>query len=68
RFKQLSPPIQETARLIYQGLTNNDIVAVSGKKLRTVENRRSILMKTMQAETFAELIRKLALVLEDDSI
>ena len=65
QFKQLSPPIQETARLIYQGLTNNDIVAVSGKKLRTVENRRSVLMKTMQANNFAELIRKLGLVLED---
>lgn len=61
-FKQLSPPIQETARLVYQGLTNNDIAVVSGKKLRTVENRRSTIMKTMQAKTFAELIRKLGLV------
>ena len=68
QFKQLSQPIQETARLVFQGLTNNDIVAVSGKKLRTIENRRSVLMKTMQAATFAELIRKLALVMEDDSI
>ena len=63
-YKQLSPPIQETARLVYQGLSNNEIAAVCGKKLRTVENRRSTIMKTMQATTFAELIRKLALVLE----
>lgn len=65
-FKQLSPPIQETARLVYQGLSNNEIVLVSGKKLRTIENRRSIIMKTMQANSFAELIRKLGLVLEDE--
>ena len=64
-FKQLSPPVQETAKLLYQGLANNDIVAVSGRKLRTIEKRRSIIMKTMQAASFAELIRKLALVLED---
>ena len=67
-FKQLSPPVQETARLVYQGLTNNEIVTASGKKLRTIENRRSIIMKTMQAESFAELIRKLGLVLEDGSV
>ncbi len=63
RFKQLSPPVQETARLLYQGLTNNDIVSVSGRKLRTIEKRRSIIMKTMQADSFAELIRKLGLAL-----
>ena len=66
QFKQLSPPIQETARLVYQGFSNNDIADRTGKKLRTVENRRSIIMKTMQASSFAELIRKLALVLECD--
>ena len=64
QFKRLSEPIQETARLLYQGLSNNEIVDVSGKKLRTIEKRRSIIMKTMQAESFAELIRKLTLVLE----
>ena len=61
-FKQLSPPVQETARLVYQGLSNNEIVAVSGKKLRTIENRRSIIMKTMKAKCLVELIRKLGLV------
>ena len=66
-FKQLSPPIQETARLVYQGRSNNEIAEICGKKLRTVENRRSTIMKTMQAATFAELIRKLALVLEATS-
>ena len=65
-FKQLPPPAQETARLVYQVLTNNDIAAALGKKLRTIENRRSIIMKTLQAATFAELIRKLGLVLEDE--
>ena len=65
-FKQLSPLVQETAKLVYQGLTNNEIVSATGKKLRTIENRRSTIMKTMQAATFAELIRKLALVLECD--
>ena len=64
-FKQLSPPIQETARLVYQGFTNNDIAAASGRKLRTVENRRSMIMKTMKAKSFADLIRKLGLAMED---
>jgi FixJ family two-component response regulator len=64
-FKQLSPPVQETARLVYQGLTNNDIAAASGRKLRTVENRRSMIMKTMKAKSFADLIRKLGLAMED---
>ncbi len=62
QFKRLSPPIQETARLVYQGLSNNEIAVVSGKKLRTVENRRSIIMKTMEAKCLVELIRKLGLV------
>lgn len=65
-FKQLSPPVQETAKLVYQGFTNNDIAAILGKKLRTIENRRSVIMKTMRANSFAELIQKLALVLECD--
>ena len=64
-FNQLSPPIQETAIMVYQGLSNNEIVDLCGKKLRTVENRRSIIMKTMKANSFAELIQKLGLVLED---
>ena len=64
-FKQLSPPVQETARLVYQGLSNSDIVDATGRKLRTVEKRRSVIMKTMKAGSFAELIRKLGLVLED---
>lgn len=65
-FNQLSPPIQETAILVYQGLSNNEIVDRSGKKLRTIENRRSTIMKTMKAKSFAELIQKLGLVLEDN--
>ena len=65
QFKQLSEPIQETARLVYQGLSNNEIAVICGKKLRTIENRRSIIMKTMQAKCLVELIRKLGLVLED---
>lgn len=64
-FNQLSPPVQETALLVYQGLSNNEIVDRCGKKLRTVENRRSIIMKTMKAASFAELIHKLGLVLEE---
>lgn len=63
-FNCLSPPLQDTAKMLYMGCTNQEIAQASERKLRTVEQRRAQIMTVMQANNFAELIRHLGLVLE----
>ena len=63
-FRQMPAPIQETAKLIYEGLSNQEIAQRVDRKLRTIENRRAMVMKLMQADSLVQLIQKLSRVLE----
>ena len=64
-FDRLSPPLQDTAKMLYMGCTNQEIAQASGRKLRTIEQRRARIMDALQANNYAELIRYLSLVLEN---
>ncbi len=64
RFSTLPQPVAETAQMLYLGCSNAEIAQATGRKIRTVEQRRAKLMQTMNAHNFAELIRFLGLVLD----
>lgn len=64
-FDRLSPPLQDTAKMLYLGCTNQEIALTSDRKLRTIEQRRAKIMDALQANNYAELIRYLSLVLEN---
>lgn len=51
----------DVLRLVRQGLLNKEIANMLGVSMRTVENRRSNLLKKMGADSVPELIRTVAL-------
>lgn len=59
RLAALTPKEQEVLRLIGQGLTNREMAEQLGLSVRAVEDRRSRLMKKVQADSVADLVRLL---------
>jgi len=66
-FQKLTAPIQDTAKMIYQGLSNLEIAEKSGRKLRTIESRRATVMKELGTKNLTELIRKLTTIFEKEA-
>lgn len=57
RMKDLSPDELQVYRLLVDGFQNKQVASRLGIGLRTVELRRSTIMKKMQANSFSELVR-----------
>lgn len=57
RLRRLTPDEHEVLRSLIAGRSNKTIAAALNMTVRTVEVRRGRLMKKMQAESLAELIR-----------
>ena len=57
RMLQLTPGEREVFDLIVEGKFNKDIAAILNLSVRTVEDRRSKLMKKMNASSVAELVQ-----------
>ena len=65
RLRDLTADELEVYRLLVDGLQNKQVASRLGIGLRTVELRRSTIMKKMQANSFSELVR-MAIVSELD--
>jgi two-component system response regulator FixJ len=57
RLGELSPDELEVYRLLVDGFQNKQVASRLGIGLRTVELRRSTIMKKMQSSSFSELVR-----------
>ena len=57
RLGELSPDELQVYKMLVDGLQNKQVASRLGIGLRTVELRRSTLMKKMQANSFSELVR-----------
>jgi two-component system response regulator FixJ len=57
RFKDLTADELQVYRLLVEGFQNKQVASRLGIGLRTVELRRSTIMKKMQANSFSELVR-----------
>lgn len=57
RFADLTPDELQVYRLLVDGFQNKQVASRLGIGLRTVELRRSTIMKKMQANSFSELVR-----------
>lgn len=57
RFGDLTPDELQVYRLLVDGFQNKQVASRLGIGLRTVELRRSTIMKKMQANSFSELVR-----------
>jgi FixJ family two-component response regulator len=62
RMQRLTPGEHEVLRLLVEGRSNKAIAAELNVSVRTIEVRRSKLMKKMKAQSLAELIRLTLLV------
>ncbi|MGO9115395.1 MAG: response regulator transcription factor [Thermoguttaceae bacterium] len=57
RLKQLAPPLRDVLDLLLKGKSNREIADELGLSVRSIEVRRSKVMKTMKARTLAALVR-----------
>lgn len=57
RFGELTPDEMQVYKLLVEGYQNKQAASRLGIGLRTVELRRSTIMKKMQANSFSELVR-----------
>ena len=67
RFAQLSEREREVLGLIVAGLTNKEIGRSLDVSPRTVETHRANLFAKLEAESLAQLIRRYAGLVEEDS-
>ena len=67
RLNSLSANERTVLDLVYEGLTNKQIAQRLDLSARTIEDRRGRVMKKMEAESVAELIRMVLEVLEAES-
>ena len=67
RHAQLSPREREVLGLIVGGLTNKEIGRALGLSPRTVETHRAHLFDKLAAESLAQLIRRYAQLVDEDS-
>lgn len=56
---RLSPREREVAQLLIEGQSNKEIAASLNRSIKTVEIHRANLMRKMQADSLAELVRKI---------
>ena len=57
---QLTPRERQVAEMLFQGFANKNMARQLGISTKTVEAHRAQLMRKMQADSFAELVRLLA--------
>lgn len=67
RFAQLSEREREVLGLIVEGLTNKEIGRALEVSPRTVETHRANLFAKLEAESLAQLIRRYAVLVEEDA-
>ena len=67
RYGQLSPREREVLGLIVEGLTNKDIGRALELSPRTVESHRASLFAKLEAQSLAQLIRRYAALVEQDT-
>jgi len=67
RYAQLSEREREVLGLIVSGLTNKEIGRALDVSPRTVETHRANLFAKLEAESLAQLIRRYAVLVEQDS-
>jgi len=67
RHAQLSPREREVLGLIVAGLTNKEIGRALTLSPRTVETHRANLFAKLEAESLAQLIRRYALLVDEDN-
>jgi len=67
RYAQLSPREREVLGLIVAGLTNKEIGRALTLSPRTVETHRANLFAKLEAESLAHLIRRYALLVDEDN-
>lgn len=67
RYAQLSEREKEVAGLIVAGLTNKEIGRALALSPRTVETHRANLFAKLQAESLAQLIRRYAVLIDEDA-
>jgi len=67
RYAQLSPREREVLGLIVAGLTNKEIGRALTLSPRTVETHRANLFAKLEAESLAQLIRRYALLVDEDN-
>ncbi len=58
RLKQLTPPLRDVLDLLIRGRSNREIADELGLSIRSIEVRRSKVMRTMKARTLAVLVRQ----------
>jgi FixJ family two-component response regulator len=58
RLKQLPPPLRDVLDLLLEGKSNREIADELGLSVRSIEVRRSKVMRTMRARTLAALVRQ----------
>ena len=68
RLATLSPEERQVMRLMLVGKTNKIIAQELDFGLRTIELRRANIMRKMQADTFADLVRQILLTGEEDKL
>lgn len=66
RYAQLSEREREVAGLIVEGLTNKEIGRALSVSPRTVETHRANLFAKLQAPSLAQLIRRYAVLIDED--
>ena len=64
RMRRLTPREREVAALVVQGLSNKQIASELGVVPKTVEVHRASVMRKMEADTLADLVRKRLLATE----
>jgi FixJ family two-component response regulator len=67
RYAQLSPREREVLGLIVAGLTNKEIGRALQLSPRTVETHRANLFAKLEAESLAQLIRRYAQLVDDET-
>jgi FixJ family two-component response regulator len=67
RFAQLSEREREMLGFIVAGLTNKEIARALNLSPRTVETHRANLFAKLEAESLAQLIRRYARLLDEDT-
>jgi FixJ family two-component response regulator len=65
RFARLTPREIEVLRRLVDGLSTKAIAAALGSSFNTVQNQRASILKKMQAESTADLVRMVMIVRPD---